>query len=176
MLEALLSLVNDGNLRPTAEQVAERADVSVRSVFRHMSDRDALDRALVELHVARTGDLFDFAPMQGDRSQRVAALIEHRCRLYEVITPVRRAVRVHGPFGSVLRDRVELVNGMLRAHVIDLFASELDHVDPTRRPVTEAALEAATSWSTWEQLRHDQGLDPSAAGAAMSATVEALLS
>lgn len=155
--------------------MAAQAGVSVRSVFRHMADRDSLAQALVELHVARTGDLFEFVPPSGTRSQRIGALIAHRRELYEVITPVRRAVRVYGPFGSVLRERVEHVNGLLRLQLLELFDPELDSVDGRRRPTVEAALEAATSWSTWEQLRLDQGLDPDATEAAMIALVDALL-
>src|ERR1044072_5768679 len=42
VVEALLSLLDEGNLRPTARQVAERAGVSLRSVYVHFDDLEDL--------------------------------------------------------------------------------------------------------------------------------------
>ena len=61
VVEALLSLLDEGELSPTAERVAERAAVSERSVFQHFSDREALFGA------AATGQFERVAP-QLDRS------------------------------------------------------------------------------------------------------------
>jgi AcrR family transcriptional regulator len=38
IIDAMLQLVEEGILVPTAQQVSERAGVSLRSVFRHFSD------------------------------------------------------------------------------------------------------------------------------------------
>ena len=46
LLDALFSLLEDGELRPTAERIAERAGVSERSVFQHFPDREALYEAV----------------------------------------------------------------------------------------------------------------------------------
>ena len=40
---ALLELVQEGFLRPAAEQVARRARVGTRTVFRHFEDMDSLN-------------------------------------------------------------------------------------------------------------------------------------
>ena len=42
IVQALLGLVGEGVLEPTAEQVAARADVGIRTVFRHFSDMESL--------------------------------------------------------------------------------------------------------------------------------------
>ena len=42
IVQALLDLLNDGVLAPTAAQIADRAGVSVRSVFQHFADMEAL--------------------------------------------------------------------------------------------------------------------------------------
>ena len=35
IVEAMLQLINEGNLVPTAQQIANHAKVGIRSVFRH---------------------------------------------------------------------------------------------------------------------------------------------
>ena len=42
VVTALLALLEEGELSPTAERVAERAHVSERSIFQHFGDREAL--------------------------------------------------------------------------------------------------------------------------------------
>src|SRR5437773_2271487 len=42
VVDALLQLINEGDLRPTAPRIAERAKVSLRSVFQHFTDLEAL--------------------------------------------------------------------------------------------------------------------------------------
>ena len=38
----MLELFEKGNLRPTAAEIAERADVSLRALFNHFKDNDSL--------------------------------------------------------------------------------------------------------------------------------------
>jgi len=43
IVEALLELVREGELLPTAEQVSQRAGVGTRTVFRHFDDMESLN-------------------------------------------------------------------------------------------------------------------------------------
>src|SRR5512133_1697488 len=45
VVEALLELLDAGDVRPTAERIAARAGVSERTVFQHFRDREALFEA-----------------------------------------------------------------------------------------------------------------------------------
>ena len=53
IVDACIGLVEEGELRPTAPRVAERAGVSVRSVFQHFDDLPSLHIAVSERIVAR---------------------------------------------------------------------------------------------------------------------------
>ncbi len=173
--DALLALVNEGVIKPTAEQIASRAGVSIRSVFRHTADTEALNHTLIELHISRTSDLFDLTTLGRTRDERIDELVTQRRRLYEAITPVRRAVRVHSPFGEVLRARVDEVNDLLRSQLPQHFAVDLGTSTSGDRRSLLPAVEMVTSWSAWDQLRTDQGLDPAGAEAVVAATLRALL-
>src|SRR5262245_42069407 len=53
IVDACLALVDAGDLRPTAPRVAEKAGVSVRSVFQHFADLDSLFAAVGDEAVSR---------------------------------------------------------------------------------------------------------------------------
>ncbi|MDH4042395.1 MAG: TetR/AcrR family transcriptional regulator, partial [Gammaproteobacteria bacterium] len=42
IIDALHDLINEGVLQPTAQTVAERAGVGIRTVFRHFADMETL--------------------------------------------------------------------------------------------------------------------------------------
>ena len=42
IVEALMALIGDGIIEPTAQQVAGRANVGIRTVFRRFSDMESL--------------------------------------------------------------------------------------------------------------------------------------
>ena len=47
VVTALLELYREGQLGPSAEEIAARAGISVRSLFRYFDDVDALVRAAI---------------------------------------------------------------------------------------------------------------------------------
>src|SRR5215472_10436539 len=47
IVNAMLELVAQGNLEPSADQIAEIAKVGRRSVFRHFKDMDSLYREMI---------------------------------------------------------------------------------------------------------------------------------
>src|SRR5512147_1127801 len=53
IVEALLALVGDGEIAPSAEQVAKRAKVGLRSVFRHFKDMNELYREITAILATR---------------------------------------------------------------------------------------------------------------------------
>ena len=64
-----------------------------------------------------------------------------------------------------------------RAQLEQLFAEELQaaaHANPLDPDLIEQ-LEAATSWTTWDMLRTDQGLDPTTAERLVSRMLETAL-
>src|SRR5437763_15803466 len=55
IVDASIALVAEGDLRPTAPAIAERAGVSVRPVFQHFDDLEGLYAAVAERWVDRLG-------------------------------------------------------------------------------------------------------------------------
>jgi AcrR family transcriptional regulator len=171
IVQALFDLVGEGVLQPTAQQVAERARVGLRSVFRHFDDMDSLyaeiDRR-VRVHVV---PLLEAKPPSGPRAARARELISRRVRLFEGIAPYKRAgglQRWRSEF--IARNHAELARA-LRADLLralpELRGAPQDLVD---------ALDVALSFESWDRMRTDQRLGRERAAAALERTVFALLS
>ena len=74
IVEATVALVEEGDVRPTAPRIAERAGVSVRSVFQHFDDLPALHTAVVQRVVERLAVLVVPADPARPLADRIDAL------------------------------------------------------------------------------------------------------
>jgi AcrR family transcriptional regulator len=160
IVDALLALLEEGVVKPSAKQIAERAGVALRSVFQHFEDMEALYAVCVRRQYARIAPLLTELPATWALGERVTALVHQRALLYERVAPVRRATIVAASTSPALQEGLQRMNKAQRDQLIDVFGGELDR--PNRREVL-AALEVATSFDTWEQLRRAHGLAVAAA-------------
>ncbi|MBU6156953.1 MAG: TetR/AcrR family transcriptional regulator, partial [Alphaproteobacteria bacterium] len=53
IVDAMIALVREGEMSPSAAQVAERASVGLRTVFRHFDEMEILYREIAEVTRAR---------------------------------------------------------------------------------------------------------------------------
>jgi len=158
VVEALLALLDAGELRPGAARIAERAGVSLRTVFEHFDDLESLFAAAAERQIERVRGLLEPPLRSGPRGERLRAFVARRARLLERISPVRRAALLYAPFSPEIRRRLRWVSGLLRDEVERVFASELARRQGLERGELLHALEVAADWSTWEALRAGRGL------------------
>ncbi|MGC2275233.1 MAG: hypothetical protein WA571_04405, partial [Candidatus Binatus sp.] len=74
-----------------------------------------------------------------------------------------------------LAKRLKHARDLMRAAAIAAFAPELSQVAADEKRATVAALDVATSWVAWEQMRRHQGLSETEARTVMATTIHALL-
>lgn len=157
IVDAMRALHHEGELRPTAPRIAERAGVSVRTVWQHFEDLETLlvEAGRRDLEIARS--FVEPIDLSLPTDARVAALVDQRTRMFEAMAPPWRAARVHVPFSAQLQANRDILMDLAREQVRELFAPELAAAaDP------EALLDAlhiASSWATWESLRTEARLD-----------------
>lgn len=154
VVDALLALINDGNLRPTAREVADRAGVSLRSVYVHFDDVESLFVAAAARYFEGLEGLslaLAFDPA-ADLDERIAALVESRLCRYTAGNNVRRAALLQEPFSPALARAREFGRRAGRAEVDAVFAPELEARTPAQRARLRAAVEVALSAYTWETL------------------------
>ena len=175
IVDATIALVEEGDLRPTAPRIAERAGVSVRSVFQHFDDLPSLHIAVTERIAQRMAALV--VPIDPDMpfDRRLRRFGDQRARLLEVLTPFRVAANVHGAFAPEIRQAVQAGSAFLRAEVERVFGPELRRLPPASRAEVADALAAAASWGTWDTLRVEWDHDPARARAVLTRLVRAVL-
>ena len=174
IVDATISLLERGDLRPTAPRVAEAASVSVRSVFQHFDDLETLHAAVAERLVERVSLLLVPIPSDLPLPERLARFVHQRALLLEAVSPIRRAADVHGPFSAEITARLRDGQAFLRAEVERTFAPELDATGDDRREVLDA-LDGALTWRTWEGLRAGLERDLEAAEAVLCRMALAIL-
>jgi TetR/AcrR family transcriptional regulator, regulator of autoinduction and epiphytic fitness len=175
IVDACIGLVEEGELRPTAPRVAERAGVSVRSVFQHFADLPALHIAVTERIVERVAVLLHPVDPGAPLDERLPAFVRHRAALLEAVTPFRRAANVHGPFAPEIQEAQRLATDYLRDEVARAFQPELARVPARDRQEVLDGLATALSWSAWDALRTDTGCSVEHASAVVTRMATALL-
>jgi TetR/AcrR family transcriptional regulator of autoinduction and epiphytic fitness len=175
VVDALLGLLGEGDLRPTAARIAERAGVSLRIVFHHFDDLEAIYSELADRQAERVKPLTVPISVALLLTRRIEEFSAQRGRLLETLSPVRRAAVLMEPFRPALAKRLKHARDLTRAAAIAAFAPELSKLDANEKRATIAALDVATSWVAWEQIRRHQGLSETEARGVMATTVRALL-
>jgi AcrR family transcriptional regulator len=157
--DALLDLLADGRLRPTAREIADRARVSVRSVYVHFDDLEDLFCVAAKRHFARIAPMLAPTPATGALSERADALVRQRIRLYAQAGAVARATRLHAAFSPTLARILREAQARSRADLERLFAKELRGLSPAHRTSTLAVLDVLTGPDAWETLRERYDID-----------------
>ncbi len=170
IVTALTALVSEGVITPTAEMVSLRADVGLRTVFRHFDDMETLYREMnTEFDAILAAAMR--APLPATSWQdRLQESISLRAALFERLAPYYVGTQVHRHESPFLNDQ------LVRAAVL--------HRDQVRRLLPPAladdaprfeALLLVLSIDAWLRLRREQGLDVAAATAVVQKLVSALV-
>lgn len=173
LVDALLALLREGVARPRAREIADRAGLSLRTVFQHFDDLEALHASAADRQGEHLAAYFEPLPADGPTEARVEAIVARRAALYEEIAAVRRAsLLVVSP---VLDRRRAEMSTRLRREVARTFTPELERWPAGRRADRLAALDLTLSWEAWDALRRFQGLSVAAATRVTALLVGSLL-
>ncbi|MBY9067515.1 TetR/AcrR family transcriptional regulator [Hyphomonas sp. WL0036] len=170
IVEAMFDLVRGGELDPGAARIAEVANVSLRTVFRHFEEVDGLYQ---EMNRRVKEDVMPIvqAPFNATNwRDTVRELVDRRSEVFERIMPFRVC-------GSIRRFRSSF---LMQGHqdFVAMERSILDSVLPEEvraNIVFEAAFDTALGFDTWRRLRQDRGLSFDEAKETVRHLVEALL-
>ena len=101
VVQALLALYREGNLDPSADEIATRSGVSARSVFRYFDDVEDLANAAITHQLMDVAHLLPLTcPPDRPLAERIAAVAQQRAALYEAIFPVALVSRLRAPVRS----------------------------------------------------------------------------
>lgn len=172
VVDAVLALVAEGDSRPTAREIAERAGISVRSVYVHFDDLDDLFHAAANRHFESLSDLLVPIDATLPGTERIAACVDQRVRIHERAGAVRRAADQWAPQSPALAEVIRQGRLVGRQDLERLFGPVLE--GRADHDVALSALDAILGAETWDGLR-EQGLSVDAAREVLVHTVTRLL-
>jgi AcrR family transcriptional regulator len=170
IVSAMLELTHAGHISVSAELVAERANVGLRTVFRHFNDMDSLYREMSLAIEARLREEVTLGFVSSDWREQVAELIRRRTGMFEKIAPYKRAEAAHRHRSKVLAQDIERLNTFLREMLRSVLPTGV-----ARDQIRFEALDMILSFETWERLRRDQDLSPRRAREVLEGAVDKML-
>lgn len=172
VVDALVELFEEGVYQPSTAEIAERAGISPRSLFRYFEDVDDLHRAAIDVQLERARPLVD-PHVDADAATRtkIERLVEARVRLFETIQPAAHAARIAAHRRPLVAATLDDSRRYLRGQLRRLFADELGDNRAPLLPV----IDALCSFETYELLRVHQGLSRAKTVAALVAALTRLI-
>lgn len=176
VVSAVLDIIREqgGGPLPGAAEVAERAGVSERTVFRHFADLDTLFLAASARQRPTVLTYLTPRPDMPELDKRIAAMVKLRSKLWEEIGAVRRVAMRLAAAHSVVSTQIGDANRAARGQISDVFQPELTRAGKERNLVLDE-LELIMSWSSWEMLRSLQGSSPERARRTVTELMSAVL-
>lgn len=161
IIDAVVTLTVRG-VTPTIKSIAEEADLSARSVYRHFDNLDdATELAgtqileVVSGHLeAASGDLDPTPPLR----DRCASIVAARFRLHDAIGALVRNVGRRGPDHTRATAEHSAAVQVVTDQVAALFAPEFEEVTPADRTLALTMIVALTSFEVVDQLLNAEGV------------------
>lgn len=175
VLSAFLALVEEGDLNPTADRVAQRSGVSLRTVYHQFADIETLHRLAGERLNTRVMELPSEIDPGLPLSQRVDAYVRYRVAVYDILHPLSSAARLREPSSPVLRASRDEMLRFGELNVRQAFDPELSKLTAAQAQRLIVAISLATNWSAWYALLEELRQERSEAIATMRATTRTLL-
>lgn len=169
ILAALVELLENGEPSPTAESIAAKAGVSLRTVFRHFEEMENLHLEIATMVFAKIRPILE-QPLE--RTEWPAVLFEsvsRRAELFEAIAPYKTAMDVHRHRSRLVADKHRRVAELSR----DFAAAHMPE-QVKRDPQLVELLNLILSIETWQRLREQQGLSAAEAEAAVKRAAAAI--
>lgn len=154
VIDALFDLLGEDRGMPGIEAIAERAGVSVSSVFRYFDGLEDLKHETIERYFARYAALFAIPDIgEGPLTERIDRFIDARVLLYDAIAPIGRLARARAYDQPTIAAPLARARGLLVDQIRAHFAPEL-HAGRVGDPDTLAALvDGLTSFESWDLQR-----------------------
>ncbi|MBW6433219.1 TetR family transcriptional regulator [Actinoplanes hulinensis] len=170
IVDAHLRLIGEGDMRPTADRVAKLAGVSLRALWSHFADMEALMAASGQRVLEQRDASYRPIPADLPLAERIEAFSHQRARLLEEIGPAARASALKEPFSAGLQRYRKLHTARVRDELTTTFAPEIGSDEDLLNALTAVSL-----WPTWASWRDGMELSVESARSALARTVGALI-
>jgi AcrR family transcriptional regulator len=175
VVDAMLGFARDGVYEPTSIEIAARAGITQRTLFRHFGTVDDIFVALVQRQTEFVTPYLLPMDRTGTVDDRVQRLVDNRTALYEAIAPIRRAGLRIATEHEVISEALALMTARMHTQTGELFANDLARADRRTRELVVDAIDTATSWEVWDRLHSVRRFDHTRIAATMAQLVRTQL-
>jgi AcrR family transcriptional regulator len=150
VIAALLEIIREGNLRPGASEIADRAGVSHRSIFRYFDDLDDLVLTAIDQAFEEAGPLASIPVIgSGSLDERVSNLVDARLALFESVDGTMQLARMRAPSIPSIDEGIAEIAALFKTQIADHFAQELAAVDEDDRDLLVDGVLVLTSYDSF---------------------------
>lgn len=143
---------------PRSERVAERAGISMATLFRYFDTLDDLRQAASRRVTQRFPDLLVIPDMgRGPLAERIATFVALRVQLWETIHPLVRLGRSHAFHDARVAAMVDEGRRLMAGQIRQQFDPELRTLTAAQRDNAIVTIASLTSVESWEQFRRAFG-------------------
>ena len=171
IVASLIDLIEEGNLSPTAAQIAKRASVAVRSIRQHFPSRELLFVAAASEHARRMSTLAVSVDPRLPLGKRIASFVDARSRELESSAPVRRATAQVS--SAALGRALDAAWQRRRQEVEHVFAKEISSASKGAELLD--LLDVLSHARTWDTMRSVMQLPVENATALLTRSLRAAL-
>lgn len=170
IIQALFELMREGEMRPTAVDVADRAKVGLRTVFRHFEDMESIFEEMTdELKAVIMPRVL--APLEAtDWRGQLFEMADRNAEIYEDVFPMQVALVIRRFQSEFLTRQYQSEVELLRSSLKSILPKQIVQ-DRTRF----AAIEVNLTFATWRRLREDQKLSVTRAKETLHLVLTALI-
>jgi AcrR family transcriptional regulator len=174
IVEAHAELLREGVLKPTGKVIAEKAGISLRTLWLNFKDSETLLLATTAYWDTADQELQILVDPGMPLVNRIDAFCEQRSVRLERIAPAARSALLGEPFSPALQKSRRIHVDRTWHEIEAAFSAELD-TSGERRNELLTGLFVAASGTTWALLRDDLGRDVEGATDVMRTTFAILL-
>ncbi|HTR84467.1 MAG TPA: hypothetical protein VMI56_08305 [Reyranella sp.] len=160
---------------PTAQQIADEAGYSVRSIFERFSDLNALTVATADYAIVQGQAEAVARDVDADRPGRIHSHVATRALACEKWLPLWRVLTASQEQVEGLRTRVAMARHGNIARMRLMYAPELSVLEEPAREALLVALATLISFESWDQMRACFGLSPDAAQSVWRTAIDRML-
>jgi TetR/AcrR family transcriptional regulator, regulator of autoinduction and epiphytic fitness len=154
ILSAYMDLIRSGVPVPTASEIAERAGLSLRVIFKHFSDLRALRLESFNRFQALSSEFFsDPIPDRGSAAERLELFVEKHTRRLEYVTPLHRTAAMVESVDPDVAAAMREARNAARFDLEKTLGPSLKHLSRGDKRLLLTKLHMVCSWNSWEFLR-----------------------
>ena len=176
VIESFLALVREGNFDPGGAEIAERAGVSHRSVFRYFDDLADLMRTAIGRELQRDLPLGVIDNVgEGTFSDRLERLVDARLAMFDKVHGIATVTRLRSATIPSLNVEFAAITSQFRPVMERHFAVELGRFPASKRNTIADATQVLLSWDAYDLHRRLYAHDADHIRASTITAVTALL-